>query len=89
MFDWQEERPVAEGQSDEGWSSVKERRRIQSDEWVMATATRIREVDVEPLDYDLDISREVGTRDSAARSQPHKHRHFDTQVSSISANLGP
>ncbi|XP_042351473.1 pleckstrin homology domain-containing family A member 7-like [Plectropomus leopardus] len=61
VFDWQEERLAAEGQSDEGWSQVKERRRIQSDEWVKATATttRIREVDVEPLDYDLDISREL------------------------------
>uniref|UniRef100_A0AAX7UFK2 Pleckstrin homology domain containing, family A member 7a n=1 Tax=Astatotilapia calliptera TaxID=8154 RepID=A0AAX7UFK2_ASTCA len=35
------------------------RGRIQSDEWVTVTATRIREVDVEPLDYDLDISREL------------------------------
>uniref|UniRef100_A0A4W6FY73 Pleckstrin homology domain containing, family A member 7a n=1 Tax=Lates calcarifer TaxID=8187 RepID=A0A4W6FY73_LATCA len=34
-------------------------RRFQSDEWVTVTATRIREVDVEPLDYDLDISREL------------------------------
>ncbi|XP_076742214.1 pleckstrin homology domain-containing family A member 7 [Maylandia zebra] len=59
VFDWQEERPVAEGQSDEGWNPVKERGRIQSDEWVTVTATRIREVDVEPLDYDLDISREL------------------------------
>ncbi|XP_030587068.1 pleckstrin homology domain-containing family A member 7-like isoform X2 [Archocentrus centrarchus] len=59
VFDWQEERPVAEGQSDEGWNSVRERGRIHSDEWVLATATRIREVDVEPLDYDLDISREL------------------------------
>uniref|UniRef100_A0A4W6FX70 Pleckstrin homology domain containing, family A member 7a n=1 Tax=Lates calcarifer TaxID=8187 RepID=A0A4W6FX70_LATCA len=32
---------------------------FQSDEWVTVTATRIREVDVEPLDYDLDISREL------------------------------
>ncbi|KAL4005406.1 hypothetical protein ACER0C_005119 [Sarotherodon galilaeus] len=59
VFDWHEERPVAEGQSDEGWNPVKERGRIQSDEWVTVTATRIREVDVEPLDYDLDISREL------------------------------
>ncbi|XP_044048575.1 pleckstrin homology domain-containing family A member 7-like isoform X2 [Siniperca chuatsi] len=59
VFDWQEERLGAEGQSDEGWNQVKERGRIQSDEWVTATATRIREVDVEPLDYDLDISREL------------------------------
>uniref|UniRef100_A0A669BBJ4 Pleckstrin homology domain containing, family A member 7a n=1 Tax=Oreochromis niloticus TaxID=8128 RepID=A0A669BBJ4_ORENI len=59
VFDWQEERPVAEGQSDEGWNPVRERGRIQSDEWVTVTATRIREVDVEPLDYDLDISREL------------------------------
>uniref|UniRef100_A0A8C9ZQ28 Pleckstrin homology domain containing, family A member 7a n=1 Tax=Sander lucioperca TaxID=283035 RepID=A0A8C9ZQ28_SANLU len=36
-----------------------QRGRIQSEEWVTATATRIREVDVEPLDYDLDISREL------------------------------
>ncbi|XP_035520611.1 pleckstrin homology domain-containing family A member 7-like isoform X3 [Morone saxatilis] len=59
VFDWQEERLGAEGQSDEGKHQVKERGRIQSDEWVTATATRIREVDVEPVDYDLDISREL------------------------------
>uniref|UniRef100_A0A3P8QWV3 Pleckstrin homology domain containing, family A member 7a n=1 Tax=Astatotilapia calliptera TaxID=8154 RepID=A0A3P8QWV3_ASTCA len=55
----QGERSSTEGQSDEGWNPVKERGRIQSDEWVTVTATRIREVDVEPLDYDLDISREL------------------------------
>ncbi len=54
-----EERLGAEGQSDEGKDQVKERRRIQSDEWVTVTPTLIREVDVEPLEYDLDISREV------------------------------
>ncbi|KAM8890912.1 pleckstrin homology domain-containing family A member 7-like isoform 9-T9 [Spinachia spinachia] len=59
VFDWQEERLAAEGQSDEGWSQARERARIQSDGWVVATATRIQEVDVEPLDYDLDISREL------------------------------
>nr|XP_019934849.1 PREDICTED: pleckstrin homology domain-containing family A member 7-like isoform X7 [Paralichthys olivaceus] len=58
VFDWREERLGAEGQSDEGWNQVRERGRIQSDEWVTLTATHVREVDVEPLDYDLDISRE-------------------------------
>uniref|UniRef100_A0AAQ4R9S8 Pleckstrin homology domain containing, family A member 7a n=1 Tax=Gasterosteus aculeatus aculeatus TaxID=481459 RepID=A0AAQ4R9S8_GASAC len=51
--------PSGTGQSDEGWSQAKERGRIQSDGWVVATAVPIREVDVEPLDYDLDISREL------------------------------
>ncbi|XP_076588688.1 pleckstrin homology domain-containing family A member 7-like isoform X10 [Chaetodon auriga] len=59
VFDWQEERPGAEGQSDEGRSQVKERGRFQSDEWVTVTATHVREVDVEPFFYDLDISREL------------------------------
>ncbi|XP_029909289.1 pleckstrin homology domain-containing family A member 7-like isoform X2 [Myripristis murdjan] len=59
VFDYQEERLAAEGQSDEGWTQVKERGRIQSDEWVTVTAKHIREVDLEPLDYDLDISREL------------------------------
>ena len=45
---------------------MKERRRIQSDEWVKATATRVQEVDVEPFDYDLDISREVDTHNCLA-----------------------
>ncbi|XP_034541378.1 pleckstrin homology domain-containing family A member 7-like [Notolabrus celidotus] len=58
VFDWQEERPVAEGQSDEGRSQVKERGRFQSDEWVKVKA-HIREVDVEPLEFNLDISREL------------------------------
>lgn len=66
VFDWQEERPLAEGQSDEGWNQVKERGRIQSDEWVKATATRVQEVDVEPFDYDLDISREVDKQNCLA-----------------------
>lgn len=59
MFDWQQERPGAEGQSDEGLNRVTEQQRKPSDEWVTATATRVQEVDVEPLDYDLDLSREV------------------------------
>lgn len=71
MFDWQEERLAAEGQSDEGWSQAKERGRIQSDGWVVATAVPIREVDVEPLDYDLDISREVNTYRSRTRGAGH------------------
>nr|XP_046250290.1 pleckstrin homology domain-containing family A member 7-like isoform X3 [Scatophagus argus] len=76
VFDWQEERPVAEGQSDEGRSQVKERERIQSDEWVKATATvtRVREVDVEPLDYDLDISREL----SKPRKVPIPERYVES-----------
>lgn len=59
VFDWQEERLGAEGQSDEGPSPFIEKGRIQSNEWVAATARWVQEVDVEPLDYDLDISREV------------------------------
>ncbi|KAM9376763.1 pleckstrin homology domain-containing family A member 7-like isoform 2-T2 [Pholidichthys leucotaenia] len=59
VFDWQEERPVVERQSDEGWNPVRERGRFHSDEWMTVTATRVHEVDVEPLDYDLDISREL------------------------------
>ncbi|KAM6937013.1 pleckstrin homology domain-containing family A member 7-like [Xenentodon cancila] len=59
VFDWQDERPGAEGQSDEGLNRVTERERMLSDEWVTVTATRIHEVDVEPLDYDVDISREL------------------------------
>ncbi|XP_040895151.1 pleckstrin homology domain-containing family A member 7 isoform X4 [Toxotes jaculatrix] len=59
VFDWEEERWEAEVQSNEGWNQAKGRGRIQSDEWVTVTATHIREVDVEPLDYDLDISREL------------------------------
>ncbi|XP_062244999.1 pleckstrin homology domain-containing family A member 7-like isoform X3 [Platichthys flesus] len=59
VFDWREERLGAEGQSDEGWNQVRERGRIPSDEWVTLTPTQIREVDVEPFDWDLDISREL------------------------------
>ncbi|KAK6318538.1 hypothetical protein J4Q44_G00118290 [Coregonus suidteri] len=54
-----EERQVAEGQSDEGRSELKEMERIQSDEWLMVMATPMRETDMEPLDYDLDLSREL------------------------------
>ncbi|XP_053282982.1 pleckstrin homology domain-containing family A member 7 isoform X4 [Pleuronectes platessa] len=59
VCDWREERVGAEGQSDEGWNQVRERGRIPSDEWVTVKPTQIREVDVEPFDWDLDISREL------------------------------
>ncbi|XP_017288357.1 pleckstrin homology domain-containing family A member 7 isoform X9 [Kryptolebias marmoratus] len=59
VFDWQEERPRAEGQCDDGLNPYTERGRIQSHEWMTVTARRVQEVDVEPLDYDLDISREL------------------------------
>uniref|UniRef100_A0A4W5KC07 Pleckstrin homology domain-containing protein n=1 Tax=Hucho hucho TaxID=62062 RepID=A0A4W5KC07_9TELE len=54
-----EERQGAEGQSDEGRRELKERERIQSDEWLTVIATPMRETDMEPLDYDLDLSREL------------------------------
>ncbi|KAM4734365.1 pleckstrin homology domain-containing family A member 7-like isoform 3-T3 [Anableps anableps] len=63
MFNWQEERPGAEGQSDEGLNKVKEREKRHSDEWVTVTARRVQEADLEPLDYDLDISRELSKPD--------------------------
>nr|XP_057932539.1 pleckstrin homology domain-containing family A member 7 isoform X3 [Doryrhamphus excisus] len=56
VFDWREERLGAEGQSDEGQSQGREK---QSGQWVTAKATLVRETDMEPLDYDLDISREL------------------------------
>ncbi|KAM3870106.1 LOW QUALITY PROTEIN: pleckstrin homology domain-containing family A member 7-like [Diretmus argenteus] len=74
VFDLQEERMGAEGQSDEGWSQVKERGRIQLDEWVMMKATPLRELDLEPLDYDLDISREL----SKPRKVPIPERYVES-----------
>ncbi|XP_039664112.1 pleckstrin homology domain-containing family A member 7-like isoform X2 [Perca fluviatilis] len=74
VFDCREERLAAEGQSDEGWNQAKERGRSQSEEWVTATATRIQEVDVEPLDYDLDISREL----SKPRKVPIPERYVES-----------
>ncbi|XP_053741337.1 pleckstrin homology domain-containing family A member 7-like isoform X2 [Synchiropus splendidus] len=50
VFHPPEERLGVEGQS-------AERARYRSPDWVSATV--VREVDVEPLDYDLDISREL------------------------------
>ncbi|XP_061630048.1 pleckstrin homology domain-containing family A member 7 isoform X4 [Phyllopteryx taeniolatus] len=52
VFDWREERPGAEGESDKGHKEGR-------GQWVTAKATLVREVDVEHLDYDLDISREL------------------------------
>ncbi|XP_061898799.1 pleckstrin homology domain-containing family A member 7-like isoform X6 [Entelurus aequoreus] len=49
VFDWREERQVAEGQSDEG---ARERGSVKA-------ATLVRETDVEPLDFHLDISKEL------------------------------
>ncbi|KAM6973352.1 pleckstrin homology domain-containing family A member 7 [Aplochiton taeniatus] len=48
----EEERLGAEGQSDEG-------QRVQSDEWLTVMAKPMREWDLEPIDYDLDLSREL------------------------------
>uniref|UniRef100_A0A8D3BBQ3 Pleckstrin homology domain containing, family A member 7a n=1 Tax=Scophthalmus maximus TaxID=52904 RepID=A0A8D3BBQ3_SCOMX len=64
----------AEGQSDEGPSRGKERGRIQSDEWVTLTPSLVREVDVEPLDYDLDISLEL----SKPRKVPIPERYVES-----------
>ncbi|XP_047188991.1 pleckstrin homology domain-containing family A member 7 isoform X3 [Scophthalmus maximus] len=74
VFDWREERLGAEGQSDEGPSRGKERGRIQSDEWVTLTPSLVREVDVEPLDYDLDISLEL----SKPRKVPIPERYVES-----------
>ncbi|XP_068169059.1 pleckstrin homology domain-containing family A member 7-like isoform X2 [Antennarius striatus] len=73
VFDWREERLGAEGQSDEGWSQAKERGGIQSDER-LTPATGMREIDVEPLDYDLDISREL----SKPRKVPIPERYVES-----------
>uniref|UniRef100_A0A3B3VTC3 Pleckstrin homology domain containing, family A member 7a n=1 Tax=Poecilia latipinna TaxID=48699 RepID=A0A3B3VTC3_9TELE len=56
-------RPGAEGQSDEGLNLVRERETRDSDEWMTVTARRVQEADLEPLDYDLDISRELSKPD--------------------------
>uniref|UniRef100_A0A3P9I8D4 Pleckstrin homology domain containing, family A member 7a n=1 Tax=Oryzias latipes TaxID=8090 RepID=A0A3P9I8D4_ORYLA len=63
MFSWQEERSGTEGQRGQTLNEVKERGRAQSDGWLTVRATHIQEVDVEPLDYDLDISRELSMPD--------------------------
>lgn len=56
VFVGPDERASAEPQA-----PAPQRSRIQSDGWatVTATATCVQEDDVEPLEYDLDISREV------------------------------
>ncbi|XP_062318054.1 pleckstrin homology domain-containing family A member 7 isoform X4 [Osmerus eperlanus] len=54
-----EERQRAEDQSDEGSGVPKEREKLQLDEWMTVIAKPMREVDLDPLDYDLDISREL------------------------------
>ena len=55
-FDPREERPGAEGQSDEGPGT--ERGSGQSEGWMYPSCVA-REMDLEPVDYDLDLSREV------------------------------
>ncbi|XP_061679738.1 pleckstrin homology domain-containing family A member 7 isoform X3 [Syngnathoides biaculeatus] len=52
VFDWREERPGVEGESDKGHDEG-------DGQWVTVKATLVREADVEPLDYDLDIGREL------------------------------
>ncbi|CAL8295206.1 unnamed protein product, partial [Boreogadus saida] len=55
-FDPREERPGAEGQSDEGPGT--ERGSGQSEGWMYSSCVA-RETDLEPVDYDLDLSREL------------------------------
>ncbi|XP_056453982.1 pleckstrin homology domain-containing family A member 7-like isoform X5 [Gadus chalcogrammus] len=55
-FDPREERPGAEGQSDEGPGT--ERGSGQSEGWMYPSCVA-REMDLEPVDYDLDLSREL------------------------------
>ncbi|XP_035275811.1 pleckstrin homology domain-containing family A member 7-like isoform X14 [Anguilla anguilla] len=56
-FDWQLlERAV---QGEEQPPEHHETPRPQSDEWLTVRATPMRELDLEPLDYDLDLSREL------------------------------
>lgn len=53
MFDWQEHL-WTDGQTEEGWKETSGRG------FWLAPPTCLREMDLEPVDYDLDISREVG-----------------------------
>ncbi|XP_061102019.1 pleckstrin homology domain-containing family A member 7-like isoform X3 [Conger conger] len=56
-FDWQLlERAV---QGEEQPPEHQETQRPRSDEWLTVRATPMRELDLEPLDYDLDLSREL------------------------------
>ncbi|KAJ3596010.1 hypothetical protein NHX12_002419 [Muraenolepis orangiensis] len=62
VFDPREERLAAEGQSDEGRGQMAEKGRSQSDGWMTVYGSvPVREKDLEPLDYDLDLSRELST----------------------------
>ncbi|XP_058500454.1 pleckstrin homology domain-containing family A member 7-like isoform X9 [Solea solea] len=62
-----EDRRGAEGQ--------KERVRFEPDEWMKLTATYVREVDIEPLDYDLDISLEL----AKPRKVPIPERYVESE----------
>lgn len=48
-------------QGEEQAPEHRETQRPQSDEWLTVRAMPMRELDLEPLDYDLDLSREVET----------------------------
>ncbi|CAL8263865.1 unnamed protein product [Merluccius merluccius] len=75
VFDPREERLAAEGQSDEGRGQVTEKGRSQSDVWMMPYhAMSVREMDLEPLDYDLDLSREL----SKPRKVPIAQRYVES-----------
>ncbi|CAL8357160.1 unnamed protein product [Lota lota] len=75
VFDPRQERLAAEGQSDEGQGQVTERGRSQSDGWMMPyCAMSVRETDLEPLDYNLDLSREL----SKPRKVPIPERYVES-----------
>lgn len=46
-------------QGEERPAEHKERQRSHSDEWLTMSSTPMRELDLEPLDYQLDLSKEV------------------------------
>lgn len=46
-------------QGEERPAEHKERQRSHSDEWLTLSSTPMRELDLEPLDYQLDLSKEV------------------------------
>ncbi|KAI1903922.1 hypothetical protein AGOR_G00000390 [Albula goreensis] len=56
-FDWQLLDRIVQDRHSEG----VERPRSQSDEWLTVQATPLRQLDMEALDYDLDLRRELST----------------------------
>ncbi|KAJ8396688.1 hypothetical protein AAFF_G00015260 [Aldrovandia affinis] len=63
--------------SEERQAEGAEHRRPQSDDWLMVRATPVKDLDMEPLDYSLDLCRELSTPEKVLI--PERYIHMESE----------